>query len=82
MSAVERLRRLEQLLRGGGPRLPGCSLSVETLLDVLLCLYQECCSSALKREKHVTDFLDWGESQQGLNRDCLTPGVGRPNPGG
>uniref|UniRef100_A0A673MNX8 non-specific serine/threonine protein kinase n=1 Tax=Sinocyclocheilus rhinocerous TaxID=307959 RepID=A0A673MNX8_9TELE len=35
------------------------SLSVETLLDILICLYNECSNSPLKREKHVTDFLEW-----------------------
>ncbi|XP_068110727.1 serine/threonine-protein kinase MRCK beta isoform X2 [Hyperolius riggenbachi] len=34
---------------------------VETLLDVLLCVYSECCSPALRRDKHVTDFLEWAK---------------------
>ncbi|XP_030200479.1 serine/threonine-protein kinase MRCK beta isoform X1 [Gadus morhua] len=58
MSAKVRLKKLEQLLLDG-PRHNGTCLSVETLLDVLVCLYNECCNSPLKREKHVTDFLDW-----------------------
>jgi serine/threonine-protein kinase MRCK len=60
MSAKVRLKKLEQLLLDG-PRHNGTCLSVETLLDVLVCLYNECCNSPLKREKHVTDFLDWGK---------------------
>ncbi|CAL8315585.1 unnamed protein product [Merluccius merluccius] len=58
MSAKVRLKKLEQLLLDG-PRHNGSCLSVETLLDVLVCLYNECCNSPLKREKHVTDFLEW-----------------------
>ncbi|XP_024147044.1 serine/threonine-protein kinase MRCK beta isoform X2 [Oryzias melastigma] len=56
MSAQERLARLEELLLER--RAAGC-LSVEALLDLLICLYSECSSCPLKREKHVTDFLQW-----------------------
>lgn len=56
MSAQERLKRLEELLLE--QRAAGC-LSVEALLDLLLCFYTECSQSPLKREKHVTDFLEW-----------------------
>ncbi|KAM9703346.1 LOW QUALITY PROTEIN: serine/threonine-protein kinase MRCK beta-like [Menidia menidia] len=56
MSAPERLARLERLLLGpvgsGG-------LSVEALLDLLLGLCSEASSGALRREKHVCDFLEW-----------------------
>lgn len=62
MSAKVRLKQLEELLLQ--QKLAG-ALSVETLLDLLLCLYQECSHSPLKREKHVTDFLEWGESGPG-----------------
>lgn len=58
MSAQVRLKRLEQLLlehQGSG------CLSLETLLDLLLCVHTECSNSPLRREKHVSDFLDWGE---------------------
>ncbi|XP_070843123.1 serine/threonine-protein kinase MRCK beta isoform X5 [Chaetodon trifascialis] len=56
MSAQVRLKRLEELLLE--QKAAGC-LSVEALLDLLLCLYTECSQSPLKREKHVTDFLEW-----------------------
>ncbi|XP_058468749.1 serine/threonine-protein kinase MRCK beta isoform X3 [Solea solea] len=57
MSAQVRLKRLEELLLE--QKAAGC-LSVEALLDLLLCLYTECSTSGpLKREKHVTDFLQW-----------------------
>uniref|UniRef100_A0A8K9XCI8 non-specific serine/threonine protein kinase n=1 Tax=Oncorhynchus mykiss TaxID=8022 RepID=A0A8K9XCI8_ONCMY len=58
MSAKVRLKKLEQLLVDGTPN-NASSLSVETLLDILICLYNECSNSPLKREKHVTDFLEW-----------------------
>lgn len=58
MSAQVRLRRLEELLLE--QKEAGC-LSVEALLDLLLCLFSECSTSPLKREKHVADFLDWGK---------------------
>ncbi|XP_070781576.1 serine/threonine-protein kinase MRCK beta isoform X2 [Enoplosus armatus] len=56
MSAQVRLKRLEELLLE--QKAAGC-LSVEALLDLLLCFYTECSHSPLKREKHVTDFLEW-----------------------
>lgn len=62
MSAQERLKRLEELLLE--QRAAGC-LSVEALLDLLLCFYTECSQSPLKREKHVTDFLEWGKTRGG-----------------
>uniref|UniRef100_A0A8C2KIF4 non-specific serine/threonine protein kinase n=1 Tax=Cyprinus carpio TaxID=7962 RepID=A0A8C2KIF4_CYPCA len=58
MSAKVRLKKLEQLLLDGHQK-NDRSLSVETLLDILICLYNECSNSPLKREKHVTDFLEW-----------------------
>ncbi|XP_051730152.1 serine/threonine-protein kinase MRCK beta isoform X7 [Ctenopharyngodon idella] len=58
MSAKVRLKKLEQLLLDGHQKNEK-SLSVETLLDILICLYNECSNSPLKREKHVTDFLEW-----------------------
>ncbi|XP_059615804.1 serine/threonine-protein kinase Genghis Khan [Phlebotomus argentipes] len=33
-------------------------LSVESLLDCLLALYDECCNSSLRREKTVSDFIE------------------------
>nr|XP_049707652.1 serine/threonine-protein kinase Genghis Khan isoform X12 [Helicoverpa armigera] len=39
------------------PRTHG--LSVETLVDMLLVLYDECCNSSLRREKAVADFISY-----------------------
>lgn len=58
MSAQVRLKRLEELLL---EQKTAACLSMETLLDLLLCIYTECSSSPLKREKHITDFLEWGK---------------------
>nr|XP_033806736.1 serine/threonine-protein kinase MRCK beta isoform X2 [Geotrypetes seraphini] len=58
MSVKVRLKKLEQLLLDG-PQRNSSSLSVETLLDILVCLYTECGSSPLRREKYVTEFLEW-----------------------
>ncbi|XP_028926631.1 serine/threonine-protein kinase MRCK beta isoform X2 [Ornithorhynchus anatinus] len=60
MSAKVRLKKLEQLLLDGPWRQEG-ALSVETLLDVLLCLYAECGQAALRRDKYVADFLHWAK---------------------
>nr|XP_057906930.1 serine/threonine-protein kinase MRCK beta isoform X2 [Doryrhamphus excisus] len=56
MSAQVRLKRLEESLLER--KVEGC-LSVETLLDLLICVHSECSNSPLKREKHVSDFLAW-----------------------
>lgn len=34
------------------------SLSIETMLDCLVVLYDECCNSSLRREKTVSDFIE------------------------
>lgn len=60
MSAKVRLKKLEQLLLDG-PWRNESALSVETLLDVLICLYTECSHSALRRDKYVAEFLEWGK---------------------
>ncbi|XP_043373354.1 serine/threonine-protein kinase MRCK beta isoform X2 [Dermochelys coriacea] len=59
MSAKVRLKKLEQLLLDG-PRRNESALSVETLLDLLVGLYTECCrDSPLRRDRYVSDFLEW-----------------------
>uniref|UniRef100_A0A8C2SCJ3 non-specific serine/threonine protein kinase n=1 Tax=Capra hircus TaxID=9925 RepID=A0A8C2SCJ3_CAPHI len=52
--------KLEQLLLDG-PWRNESALSVETLLDVLVCLYTECSHSALRRDKYVAEFLEWAK---------------------
>ncbi|RXM32237.1 Serine/threonine-protein kinase MRCK beta [Acipenser ruthenus] len=58
MSAEERQRGLESFILGG-PVDSDSWLSVETLLDVLLCLHQECGNNALRRDKKVAEFVEW-----------------------
>lgn len=55
----ERLRELEALFLGGPIQGKGRVFSIETLLDVLLVLYDECCNSSLRREKTVSDFIEF-----------------------
>lgn len=57
MSVPARLKRLEQLV------LAQRDMSVEALLDLLLCFCQEASRGPLRGDKHVRDFLDWGESR-------------------
>lgn len=61
MSGEVRLKKLEKLVLDGPARSSGQCLSVETLLDVLVCLYDECNNSPIRREKNILEFLEWGE---------------------
>ncbi|XP_034934095.1 serine/threonine-protein kinase Genghis Khan isoform X2 [Chelonus insularis] len=59
---VGRLRRLENLFTAGpvqGSKTGGHIFSIETLVDILLILYDECCNSSLRREKTVSDFIEF-----------------------
>ncbi|KAK2561476.1 Serine/threonine-protein kinase MRCK alpha [Acropora cervicornis] len=55
-AALERLKQLEALFSYGSSEKG--SYSVETLLDVLLLLYDECCNSTLRRDKNVSEFIE------------------------
>ncbi|XP_064412674.1 serine/threonine-protein kinase MRCK alpha isoform X2 [Latimeria chalumnae] len=61
MSGEVRLKKLEKVILDGPARSNGQSFSVETLLDVLICLYDECNNSPLRREKNVAEFLEWAK---------------------
>lgn len=54
-----RLRELEHLFLSGPVLSDGQSYSMETLLDVLLVLFDECTNSSLRREKTVSDFIEY-----------------------
>ncbi|CAG5119390.1 unnamed protein product, partial [Candidula unifasciata] len=58
MSAEERLKRLEEVFLSGAAKSNGLALSVETLLDALLVLYDECNSATLRREKISASLLN------------------------
>ncbi|XP_069879314.1 serine/threonine-protein kinase MRCK alpha isoform X17 [Dipodomys merriami] len=61
MSGEVRLRQLEQFILDGPARSSGQCFSVETLLDVLICLYDECSNSPLRREKNILEYLEWAK---------------------
>ncbi|CAH1098455.1 unnamed protein product [Psylliodes chrysocephalus] len=54
-----RLRQLEMLFLGGPVLAKEQSFSIETLIDILLVLYDECCNSSLRKEKTVSDFIEF-----------------------
>ncbi|KOC59824.1 Serine/threonine-protein kinase Genghis Khan [Habropoda laboriosa] len=57
-----RLRQLESLFIDGpvqGEGRVGHTFSIETLIDILLVLYDECCNSSFRREKTVSDFIEF-----------------------
>ena len=58
-TALGRLQRLEQLYLCGAPY--DSSFSLETLLDWVICLYDECCNSTLRREKGIAEHVEIGE---------------------
>lgn len=35
--------------------------SIETLLDTLIVLYDECCNSSLRRDKMISNFIEYCE---------------------
>ena len=53
-----RIRSLEQLLLAGWDR-PTENLSLETLLDVYITLYDEVSKSSLKRQKQFSNFVEY-----------------------
>eukprot|EP00075_Anas_platyrhynchos_P014817 XP_027304070.1 serine/threonine-protein kinase MRCK gamma-like isoform X1 [Anas platyrhynchos] len=60
MSGEVRLKQLEQFILDGPTQSNGQCFSVETLLDILICLYDECNNSPLRREKNILEYLEWG----------------------
>jgi len=61
MQALDRLRCLEELFLSGVVNSDGQAFSVETLLDILIMLYDECCNSTLRREKSISEFVNYGK---------------------
>lgn len=55
------MRQLEQFILDGPAQTNGQCFSVETLLDILICLYDECNNSPLRREKNILEYLEWGK---------------------
>ncbi|XP_064020401.1 serine/threonine-protein kinase MRCK alpha isoform X10 [Pogoniulus pusillus] len=61
MSGEVRLKQLEQFILDGPTQTSGQCFSVETLLDILICLYDECNNSPLRREKNILEYLEWAK---------------------
>ena len=67
VAADGRMAELEALFLGG-PLMAGNmhgakSFSIETLLDILVVLFDECSNSSLRREKTVSEFIELGKIQ-------------------
>ena len=65
ITAIERMRDLEALFLGG-PLISSNEakcFSTETLLDILMVLYNECCNSSLRKEKTVSEFIELGKTK-------------------
>jgi len=60
----QRIKELEELYIGGVLNSDHQSLSIETLLDILLVLFDECQGSTLRRERNVNGFLTYGTYQR------------------
>ena len=62
-NGIERLRDLEALFLGGPVNANEAKcFSTETLLDILLVLFNECLNSSLRKEKTLTDFIELGRA--------------------
>ncbi|XP_076803724.1 serine/threonine-protein kinase MRCK alpha-like isoform X2 [Clavelina lepadiformis] len=53
-----RLKALEHMVLGGGDDDNDEWFSIESLLDLLIVLFDECCQSTLRKEKTVSDFIE------------------------
>lgn len=60
-SAENRLKKLERLYLNGVGKSKGLAFSIETLLDALLALYDECVNAAQRREKNICEFIETGK---------------------
>ena len=54
------------LIIGGVQNSHGATLSMETLLDILIVLYDECQTPSLRREKRISEFVDFGRYNTAL----------------
>ncbi|XP_071833559.1 serine/threonine-protein kinase MRCK alpha-like isoform X2 [Apostichopus japonicus] len=64
-----RQKMLEKLYLNGVQESGGDAASMESLLDILLVLFDECCNSTLRREKSVHDFINWAKPLVARVRD-------------
>lgn len=61
MDIEQRVKKLESDYLKGVRNSGNQALSIETLLDALIVMYDELNGSTLRREKNITDFVSWGE---------------------
>lgn len=62
-TGIDRLKELEAVFCDGPESVHEAkAFSTETLLDILLILYNECCNTSLRKEKTVTDFIELGKT--------------------
>ncbi|XP_052058877.1 serine/threonine-protein kinase MRCK alpha-like isoform X2 [Mytilus californianus] len=61
MSAEDRVKKLTHLYVSDLQNSKGQALSIETLLDVLVVLYDECCNTTLRREKNISEFVEFAK---------------------
>lgn len=55
------IRRLHKIIsRLSGPQHEEC-FSVESLIDIMICLYDECANSTLRKEKQISQFVEFGK---------------------
>lgn len=57
---TQRIKELEELYIGGVVNSENQSISLETLLDILVVLYDECQGSTLCRERSISGFVSYG----------------------
>ena len=74
MLPIERQLQLEQFILNScpsaspnstdftNPNAPVASFSTETLVDALIVLYDECFNSSLRRDKTISNFLDFSKT--------------------
>ncbi|CAD5111369.1 DgyrCDS685 [Dimorphilus gyrociliatus] len=65
----KRIREFERIYLQGPADSDGTVLSLETLLDAFLLLYDECVNSSLRREKIVNDFVKFAQPVVNKVRD-------------
>lgn len=71
---LDRLRQLEQLYLCGSALSPYSeAFSLETLIDTLVCLYDECCNSTLRKEKAIAEFVELGKIRFHLFSKFIQP---------
>jgi serine/threonine-protein kinase MRCK len=72
MLPIERLNLLEKLFVPAATNTKSLidnynKLSIDTLLDSLVALYDDCCNSTLKRDKIISNFIDYGINYLSIN---------------